>query len=84
MEEQKRHKFQKSQGYYLAKNCRLTLLTHAVEYHKDTFSKNSGDKIEKKVLLVSKDRSNTNSTIGLGRGGAGPGYLFLHCWTVGL
>ena len=73
MEEQKRHKFQKSQGYYLAKNCSLALLTHAVGYHKDTFSKNSGDNIENNILLVSKDRSNTNSTIALGRGGAGPG-----------
>eukprot|EP00957_Ditylum_brightwellii_P049432 3750356-Ditylum_brightwellii.AAC.1 len=72
MEEQKRHKFQKSQGYYLAKKCRLTLLTHAVGYHKDTFRKNSGDKIEKNVLLVTKDRSNTNSTMALGRGGTGP------------
>eukprot|EP00957_Ditylum_brightwellii_P205052 15342004-Ditylum_brightwellii.AAC.1 len=66
------HKFQKSQGYYLAKNCHLTLLAHAVGYHKDTFSKYSGDKIENKVLLVTKDRNNTNSTIALGRGGAGP------------
>eukprot|EP00957_Ditylum_brightwellii_P026123 1975109-Ditylum_brightwellii.AAC.1 len=65
------HKFKKPQGYYLAKNCRLTLLAHAVGYHKDTFSKNSGDKIETKVLLVPKDRSNTNSTIALGRGAAG-------------
>ena len=60
-------------GYYMARRCRLTLLAHAVGYHKDTFSNNNGDKIENKILLVSKDRSDTSSQVALGRGGAGPG-----------
>mmetsp|Transcript_23622 Transcript_23622/g.34712 ORF Transcript_23622/g.34712 Transcript_23622/m.34712 type:complete len:561 (+) Transcript_23622:138-1820(+) len=65
--------FKKSQGYYLAKKCRITLLAHAVGYHRDTFSNNSGDKIENKLLLVSHDSSNTKLDVALGRGGAGPG-----------
>jgi hypothetical protein len=60
-------------GYYLAKSCRLTLLAHPVGYHRDTFSNNSGDKIENKLLLVSKDRSFAASKVALGRGGSGPG-----------
>ena len=59
----------------MAKKCRLTLLAHAVGYHKDTFSNNTGDKIENKILLVSKDRSDTSSQVALGCGGAGPGIL---------
>ena len=57
----------------MAKKCRVTLLAHAVGYHRDIFSNNSGDKIENKLLLVSHDRSNTKSDVALGRGGAGPG-----------
>jgi hypothetical protein len=60
-------------GYYLAKSCQLTLLTHPVGYHCDTFSNNSGDKIENKILLVSKDRSFAASKVALGCGGSGPG-----------
>jgi hypothetical protein len=66
-------KFKHSVGFYLALNCRLTLLAHSVGYHRDTFSDNSGDKIENKVLLVNKDRSNVGNKIAMGRGGAGPG-----------
>ena len=60
-------------GYYLAKSCQLTLLAHPVGYHRDTFSNNSGDKIENKILLVSKDRSDATSKVALGRAGFGPG-----------
>ena len=42
-------------------------------YHRDTFSDRSGDKIENKILLVARDRSNLGSKNALGRGGAGPG-----------
>ena len=65
--------FKNSIGYYLAKNCHLTLLAHPVGYHRDTFSNNSGDTIENKVLFVCRDQSNTTSTLPLGRGGAGAG-----------
>jgi hypothetical protein len=44
--------FKKSIGYYLAKHCRITLVAHPVGYHCDTFSRNSGDKLESKILLV--------------------------------
>eukprot|EP00957_Ditylum_brightwellii_P033201 2515378-Ditylum_brightwellii.AAC.1 len=64
--------FKFSIGYYMAKACRLTLLAHAVGYCKDTFSNNSGDKIENQILLVSKDRSDASSQVALGCGGAGP------------
>eukprot|EP00957_Ditylum_brightwellii_P095068 7240253-Ditylum_brightwellii.AAC.1 len=60
-------------GFYLANNCRLTLLAHPVGYYRDTFSDNSGDKIENKILLVSKDRSDQTSNVALGCGGSGSG-----------
>eukprot|EP00957_Ditylum_brightwellii_P111250 8483331-Ditylum_brightwellii.AAC.1 len=41
------------------------------------FSKNSGDKIENKVLLVATDRSDINVQFALGRGGPGPG-IFIY------
>eukprot|EP00957_Ditylum_brightwellii_P208990 15359800-Ditylum_brightwellii.AAC.1 len=59
--------------YYLTKKCCLTLLANPVGYHCDTFSNNSGDKIENKILLESKDRSDQTSMLALGHGGAGPG-----------
>ena len=72
-----------SLGYYLAMNSRHTLLCHAVKYHRDVFSDNSGDKIENKILLISRSRSNTTQEIALGRGGAGKG-VFVYAildWT---
>eukprot|EP00957_Ditylum_brightwellii_P006803 515755-Ditylum_brightwellii.AAC.1 len=51
-------------GFYLAKNCYLTLLAHPVGYHHD--------KIENKLLLVSKDRSDQTSMLALGCEGVGP------------
>eukprot|EP00957_Ditylum_brightwellii_P185847 14149631-Ditylum_brightwellii.AAC.1 len=52
-------------------------LSTPVGYHKDTFSKSSGDTIENKMLLVARDGSDTNMQFALGRGGAGPG-IFLY------
>eukprot|EP00957_Ditylum_brightwellii_P018762 1410525-Ditylum_brightwellii.AAC.1 len=60
-------------GFYLAKSCCLTLLAHPFGYHCDTFSNNSGDNIQNKILLVSKDRSDQTSKLALGCGGAGSG-----------
>ena len=37
--------FKNSIGYYLAKHCRITLVAHPVGYHRNTFSRNGGDKI---------------------------------------
>jgi len=65
--------YKHSQGYYLARDCRLTLLSHPVGYHRDSFAHNRGDKIENKILLISQHRSNKKSTIAMGRGGCGPG-----------